>query len=111
VTPTPVVPTATETVTVKATANGSVLSSGNVTIPVGSTALDALYALAQQNGLNVTVSGSGSSAYVTGINGFNAGPSGTNTGWTCFVSGNFIQTSLGAYVLKSGDTVSMEYTK
>ncbi|EHO51423.1 DUF5776 domain-containing protein [Lentilactobacillus kisonensis] len=111
VTPTPVVPTATETVTVNATANGNVLSSGSVTIPVGSTALDALYALARQNGLNVTVSGSGSSAYVTGINGYSAGKSGTDTGWLCYVSGNFIQVSLGAYVLKNGDTVSMEYNK
>lgn len=90
----------TETVTLTINANGSVIASGSVTVAKGKTALDALNALASQHNLSITISGSGSTAYVKGINGYNAGPAGTMTGWLYAVNGNQPNVSIGAYTVK-----------
>ncbi|GHP13852.1 hypothetical protein YK48G_12770 [Lentilactobacillus fungorum] len=107
----PVVPTNTETVTVSVSANGTTLANGSVTVSKGATALDALEALAAKNGLNVTTTGSGSTAYVTGINGYNAGKPGTMTGWLYAVNGGEPGVSMGVYIVKDGDTISLLYNK
>ena len=103
--------TTNETVTVSVNANGSVLASGSVTLTKGATALDALKALAAKNNLSVTITGSGITAYVKGINGYNAGPAGTMTGWLYSVNGSEPNTSMGAYMIKDGDKISMNYNK
>lgn len=87
------------------------LASGSVTLTKGATALDALKALAAKNNLAVTISGSGISAYVKGINGYNAGPAGTMTGWLYSVNGSEPNSSMGVYVVKDGDKISMNYNK
>ncbi|WP_367334221.1 DUF5776 domain-containing protein [Lentilactobacillus sp.] len=101
----------TETVTVTINANGSVIASGSVTVSKGKTALDALNALASQHNLSITTSGSGSTAYVKGIDGYNAGPAGTMTGWLYAVNGNQPNVSIGAYTVKKGDQISLTYNK
>ena len=85
--------------------------SGSVKVKKGATAFDALQAFAQQKGLALTYTGSGATAYVTGINGFNAGPAGTMTGWLYSVNGTEPGSSMGVYTLKDGDSISMTYNK
>ncbi|MDV3518386.1 DUF4430 domain-containing protein, partial [Lentilactobacillus otakiensis] len=101
----------TETVTVSVNANGSVIASGSVTVSKGATALDALNTLAAQHGLSITTVGSGITAYVKGINDYNAGPAGTMTGWLYSINGNQPNTSIGAYVVANGDRISLNYNK
>ncbi|MEK2588294.1 DUF5776 domain-containing protein [Lentilactobacillus buchneri] len=101
----------TETVTVSVNANGSVLASGSITLAKGATALDALNALASQHNMSITTVGSGITAYVKGINGYNAGPAGTMTGWLYSINGNQPNTSIGAYVVANGDRISLNYNK
>ncbi|MGF2384877.1 DUF5776 domain-containing protein [Lentilactobacillus otakiensis] len=101
----------TETVTVSVNANGSVIASGSVTVSKGATALDALNTLASQHSLSITTVGSGITAYVKGINGYNAGPAGTMTGWLYSINGNQPNTSIGAYVVANGDRISLNYNK
>lgn len=101
----------TETVTVSVNANGSVLASGSITLSKGATALDALNALASQHNMSITTVGSGITAYVKGINGYNAGPAGTMTGWLYSINGNQPNTSIGAYVVANGDRISLNYNK
>ncbi|WP_318530567.1 DUF5776 domain-containing protein [Lentilactobacillus parakefiri] len=101
----------TETVTVSVNANGSVLASGSITLSKGATALDALNALASRHSMSITTVGSGITAYVKGINGYNAGPAGTMTGWLYSVNGNQPNTSIGAYVVGNGDRISLNYNK
>lgn len=101
----------TETVTVSVNANGTVIASGSVTVSKGATALDALNTLASQHSLSITTVGSGITAYVKGINGYNAGPAGTMTGWLYLINGNQPNMSIGAYVVANGDLISLNYNK
>ncbi|MEK2588820.1 DUF5776 domain-containing protein [Lentilactobacillus buchneri] len=99
------------TTTISIHADGATIASGSVKVKKGATAFDALQAFAQQKGLALTYTGSGATAYVTGINGFNAGPAGTMTGWLYSVNGTEPGSSMGVYPLKDGDTISMNYNK
>lgn len=109
---TPVTPsndTTTITTTISIQAGGSTIASGSIKVRKGATAFEALQAFAQQQGLALTYKGSGATAYVTGINGYNAGPAGTMTGWLYYVNGAEPSSSMGAYSLKAGDSISMIY--
>lgn len=109
---TPVNPNnATQTVTVTVTANGSVLASGSVTVAAGASGMDALNALAAQKGLAISTSGSGPAVYINGIGSYKAGADGPNSGWVYSVNGNEPNSSIGAYTVKSGDTISLNYVK
>ena len=111
---TPVTPsndTTTITTTISIHAGGSTIASGSVKVKKNATAFDALQAFAQQQGLALTYKGSGATVYVTGINGFNAGPAGTMTGWLYSVNGTEPGSSMGVCTLKDGDTISMTYNK
>ena len=111
---TPVTPsndTTTITTTISIHAGGSTIASGSVKVKKNATAFNALQAFAQQQGLALTYKGSGATVYVTGINGFNAGPAGTMTGWLYSVNGTEPGSSMGVCTLKDGDTISMTYNK
>ncbi|WP_307811903.1 DUF5776 domain-containing protein [Lactobacillus helveticus] len=99
------------TTTISIHADGATIASGSIKVNSGASALDALQAFAKQQGLVLTYTGSGATAYVTGINGYNAGPAGTMTGWLYFVNGTFPPLSMGVYTLKDGDSISMTYNK
>lgn len=99
------------TTTISIHADGATIASGSIKVNSGASALDALQAFAQQQGLALTYKGSGATAYVTGINGYNAGPAGTMTGWLYSVNGTEPGSSMGAYTLKDGDSISMTYNK
>lgn len=99
------------TTTISIHADGATIASGSIKINSGASAFDALQAFAQQQGLALTYKGSGATTYVTGINGYNAGPAGTMTGWLYSVNGTEPGSSMGAYTLKVGDSISMTYNK
>lgn len=99
------------TTTISIHADGATIASGSIKVSSGASAFDALQAFAQQQGLALTYKGSGATTYVTGINGYNAGPVGTMTGWLYSVNGTEPGSSMGAYTLKDGDSISMTYNK
>ncbi|ALJ24220.1 hypothetical protein AO203_10930 [Lactobacillus gallinarum] len=99
------------TTTISIHADGATIASGSIKVNSGASAFDALQAFAQQKGLALTYKGSGATTYVTGINGYNAGPAGTWTGWLYSVNGTEPGSSMGAYTLKDGDSISMIYNK
>lgn len=99
------------TTTISIHADGATIASGSIKVNSGASAIDALQAFAQQQGLALTYKGSGATAYVTGINGYNAGPAGTMTGWLYSVNGTEPGSSMGVYTLKDGDSISMTYNK
>lgn len=115
VTPTnPVTPSndaKTITTTISIHADGATIASGSIKVNSGASAFDALQAFAQQQGLALTYKGSGATAYVTGISGYSAGPAGTMTGWLYSINGTEPGSSMGAYILKDGDSISMTYNK
>ncbi|KRL73267.1 hypothetical protein FC09_GL000794 [Lactobacillus delbrueckii subsp. indicus DSM 15996] len=92
-------------------ADGATIASGSIKVNSGASAFDALQAFAQQQGLTLTYKGSGATTYVTGINGYNAGPAGTMTGWLYLVNGTLPDVSMGVYTLKDGDSIWMIYNK
>ena len=99
------------TTTISIHADGATIASGSIKVNSGASAFDALQAFAQQQGLALTYKGSGATAYVTGINGYSAGPAGTMTGWLYSINGTEPGSSMGAYILKDGDSISMTYNK
>ncbi|WP_367376148.1 DUF5776 domain-containing protein [Lentilactobacillus kefiri] len=99
------------TTTISIHADGATIASGSIKVNSGASAFDALQAFAKQQGLALTHKGSGATAYVTGISGYNAGPAGTMTGWLYSVNGTEPGSSMGVYPLKDGDTISMNYNK
>nr|WP_217270655.1 DUF5776 domain-containing protein [Lactobacillus helveticus] len=99
------------TTTISIHADGATIRSGSIKVNSGASAFDALQAFAQQQGLDLTHKGSGATTYVTGINGYNAGPAGTMTGWLYSVNGTLPGSSMGVYTLKDGDSISMTYNK
>ncbi len=80
-----------------------ILASGTVTLQDGDTAFSVLKEIA-----TVSSTGSGSSAYVSSINGKTAG---TGGGWLYTVNGVFPDYSAGAYKVKSGDVVQWLWTQ
>lgn len=99
------------TTTISIHADGATIASGSIKVNSGASAFDALQAFARQQRLALTYKGSGATAYVTGINGYNAGPAGTMTGWLYSVNGTEPGSSMGVYTLKDGDSISMTYNK
>ncbi|WP_102347529.1 DUF4430 domain-containing protein [Bacillus sp. Marseille-P3661] len=59
---------------------------------------------------NVNINGSGSTTYVTGINGLMEFDHGPESGWNYSVNGQFPTASAGAYLLENGDQVRWLYT-
>lgn len=99
------------TTTISIHADGATIASGSIKVNSGASAFDALQKFTQQKRLPLTCKGSGATAYVTGINGYNAGPAGTMTGWLYSVNGTEPGSSMGVYTLKDGDSISMTYNK
>ena len=78
------------------------MGSKTLTLEEGSTVYDALCAMG--------VSISGSSTYVSAINGLGEFDCGQNSGWLYSVNGVYPQKSCGKYVLSSGDSIVWKYT-
>lgn len=76
----------------------------------GQTVYDLLKAVAEEAGIEIKVRGSGSFAYVAGINGLSEFDEGPLSGWLYYVNGNHSTKSAGAYKLSKGDQVVWKYT-
>lgn len=85
---------------------GSGLSATTVTINDGDTVLDAT----KRAGVSVDSTGSGSRAYVRGINGLKEFDEGPMSGWLIKVDGVTINKSAGAYKLKDKQKIEWVYT-
>ena len=73
-----------------------------VTLSDSKTVMDALLAASSTAGFTVTYTGSTYGAYVTGIEGLNAGGA---AGWMYKVNGVMPMTGAGNYTLQNGDTI------
>ena len=97
----PPAPTWTISVTVDAKAHGGVFASGVYTFSYQPTAYDALVS----TGLSYT----GSSSYVSSINGLGEFDYGRMSGWLYAVNGVDPSVGCGSYYLEDGDTVYWHY--
>ncbi|GAB6155818.1 hypothetical protein JCM17380_45690 [Desulfosporosinus burensis] len=92
------------TLTVAGKNGQSILSSTTVPLENGDTAYSVLIRKLGQ----AAVTGSG--AYVSGINGINAGTDGPSSGWMYSVNGAYPSVSAAAITLTNGDVVVWRYT-
>ncbi|MDR3541010.1 MAG: cell wall-binding repeat-containing protein, partial [Desulfosporosinus sp.] len=89
--------------------NGQILlPSTTVPLESGDTAYSILVKKLGQG--QVTITGAGSSFYVSGINGLNAGTDGPTSGWMFSVNGVYPSAGAAAITLKNGDAVAWRYT-
>lgn len=88
-------------VTSKVSNNGVILSSKKISIKKGSSVYDALKA----SGLSF----SGSTSYITSINGLSEKDCGKKSGWTFYVNGSLPMSPCGKYILKDGDSIQWKY--
>ena len=99
-----------QTVTVSIVGEGTILSSTKVEISEGNTVLDATLNILKQKGIPISVRGSGSGAYVEGINNLYEFDRGPLSGWEAKRNGAKIDKSAGAIKVGNGDTIQWIYT-
>ncbi|MBZ5751092.1 DUF4430 domain-containing protein [Metabacillus rhizolycopersici] len=99
-----------QTVTVSIVGEGTILSSTKVEISEGNTILDATLNILKQKGIPISVRGSGSGAYVEGINNLYEFDRGPQSGWEAKRNGAKIDRSAGAIKVGNGDTIQWIYT-
>ncbi|UJF32615.1 S-layer homology domain-containing protein [Paenibacillus hexagrammi] len=88
---------------------GTILSTRSVALQSGDTPYSLLIRTLGAN--RVQSSGSGSTAYVQGIDGLREFDEGPLSGWMYAVNGSYLSTGADSVLLKSGDSVSWRYTK
>lgn len=103
-------PTVQSNITLKvAGTNGqTILPPTTMLLESGDTPYSVLIRKLRQD--QVTVTGAGSSFYVSGINGINAGDDGPSSGWMYSVNGVYPSVSAAAITLTNGDVVAWHYT-
>lgn len=111
----PTTPAPTQQVTVMVygpiSKGNQLLLNGSVTIKQGDTVYDAIKRACSQQNIPFNALDDGSSAYVTGIGGFNAGNFGATSGWLYSVNGSFSNLSCGSYPIKDGDIINWMFTQ
>lgn len=90
--------------------NGSVLGSTKYILNDGETVFDILVRATRDKNIHMSYQGSGSSAYIQGINNLYEFSCGESSGWMYTVNGSRPNKSVGAYKLKDGDSISFDYT-
>ncbi|AET66187.1 cell wall-binding protein [Desulfosporosinus orientis DSM 765] len=86
----------------------TIFPSTKVTLEEGDTPYSVLVRMIGRN--QVAVSGSGSSIYVTGIKGTEAGDDGPTSGWMFSINGEYPRVGSGSITLSDGDIVAWRYT-
>lgn len=89
--------------------DGVILPLGEVGLPEGATAFDALIEAARASRVRVDYVGSSYGVYIRGIGFVYEFGFGSGSGWTYRVNGEVPQMSAGAYELSDGDTVEFVY--
>jgi FtsZ-interacting cell division protein ZipA len=91
--------------------HGIVIQGKKVTIKQGDTVLSVLLTASEGNGFKVEYTGSGSIAYIEGIDGVYEFDYGAKSGWLCFLNGVEMSKSAGTLEVKDGDVIEWKYTK
>ena len=99
-----------QTVTVSIVGEGTILSSTKVEISEGNSVLDVTSKILKEKGIPISVRGSGSGAYVEGINNLYEFDRGPLSGWEAKRNGVKIDRSAGAIKVGNGDTIQWIYT-
>ncbi|MCM3161272.1 DUF4430 domain-containing protein [Metabacillus litoralis] len=89
---------------------GTILPATKVVMSEGNTVLDVTLTILKQKGIPVSVTGSGSSAYVEGIDNLFEFDRGQFSGWTVKRNGSTLNRSAGVIAVTNGDTVQWIYT-
>lgn len=87
--------------------HGTIIGETKETIDEGATVFDVLLQVTKKNDIYVKYSGSGSRAYVIGINNIEA--KGSN-GWIYKLNGTLVMQGAGAVKVKNGDHIVWSYT-
>lgn len=89
---------------------GTIVGSTSVAIEEGDTVLDALQKVTRSRGIQLSVRGSGASAYIEGIGNLYEFDRGPMSGWKVQKNGEILQRSAGTTSVKDGDRVKWYYT-
>ncbi|WP_217593435.1 DUF4430 domain-containing protein [Cohnella sp. GbtcB17] len=89
---------------------GTILSPAAVELKSGDSVLDVLKRATRSRKMQMEYQGSGSAAYVEGIDNLYEFDKGAKSGWLFRVNGEFPGKSAGAVKLKAGDVVEWLYT-
>ncbi|AIF45504.1 DUF4430 domain-containing protein [Virgibacillus sp. SK37] len=89
---------------------GMVLPSTKVTFQKGDTALDPTLRILKQKGIQISVRGSGATAYVEGIDNLYEFDEGPLSGWMITVDGVLIDRSAGIYPIHENSVIKWVYT-
>ena len=83
-----------------------VFFEGQLQLPLGKTAFDALLS----TGLQVSYTSSSFGPFIHAINGLSDGDAGATSGWVYLVNGQAPTVSSGLYVLEDGDLIRWRYS-
>ncbi|MCH5299235.1 MAG: DUF4430 domain-containing protein [Ruminococcus sp.] len=90
--------------------NAEILTDYTVSFDEGDSVFDALKNACKENKIQFEYDGSGTSAYVTGIDYLYGGDCGDLSGWQYRVNGEFGNVGCAEYELNDGDIVEWLYT-
>jgi hypothetical protein len=90
---------------------GTILSVTAVEWKAGDTVLDITQKIVKARGIQISVRGSGATAYVEGISNLYEFDEGPMSGWEAFVDGTPLDRSAGVYGVNPGETIKWRYTK
>lgn len=91
--------------------DGIVLKPTEVHLQSNDTVLDVLKRVTRSNKIQMEYRGTGSGAYVEGIDNLYEFDEGAKSGWMYRVNGDFPNKGAGSYTLKAGDRIEWVYTK
>lgn len=88
----------------------AIITQSMVAYQSGDTPYSVLKRVADQKGIAIKTTGSGSSIYISSIDGLAELEHGAKSGWMFAVNGKYYQVSAGSYKLHEGDTLIWRYT-
>lgn len=108
----PTTPKQTVTITITAPdVKGTILPVTTVEMAAGDTVLAITQKIVKARGIQISVRGSNSTAYVEGIDNLYEFDHGPLSGWEAFVDGQTLDRSAGAYGVQPGQAIMWRYTK
>lgn len=108
----PTVPKDTVTISIETgNVQGTILSATKVALEDGDTILDVTNRIVKEKGIQISVRGSGSSAYVEGINNLYEMDEGPLSGWIVEVDGAPIDRSVGAIKIQANQSIKWIFTE
>ncbi|RIW28816.1 DUF4430 domain-containing protein [Bacillus salacetis] len=108
----PAKPKQTVSITISAPdVKGTILPVTAVEWKEGDTVLDITQRIVKARGIQISVRGSGATAYVEGIDNLYEFDEGPMSGWEAFVEGTPLDRSSGVYGVRPRETIKWRYTK